>query len=160
MKIIIARHGEAVENSPDGKDASRILSPKGESDIVKMARFFETGFKIRKIYHSPYLRTKSTAEIYSQILKPTEETESVEYLLPGEDYLRVCPLLKDYSNSDAILLVGHSPDVSIFSENLLGISGVGKSFLFTPGSALAVNIPREKFKGGQIIWFVSPDFLC
>ncbi|PJZ66563.1 phosphohistidine phosphatase SixA [Leptospira wolffii] len=160
MKIIIARHGEAIPNSPDGQDSSRILSPKGEADVEKMARFFQTGFKIKKIYHSPYLRTKATAEIYSRILKPELETESIEYLLPGEDYLRICPLLKDNSNSDAILIVGHSPDVSIFSENLLGISGVGKSFLFTPGSALAVNIPREKFQGGQIIWFVSPDFLC
>ncbi|TGK61543.1 phosphohistidine phosphatase SixA [Leptospira wolffii] len=160
MKIIIARHGEAIPNSPDGQDSSRILSPKGEADVEKMARFFQTGFKIKKIYHSPYLRTKATAEIYSRILIPELETESIEYLLPGEDYLRICPLLKDNSNSDAILIVGHSPDVSIFSENLLGISGVGKSFLFTPGSALAVNIPREKFQGGQIIWFVSPDFLC
>ncbi|TGK07472.1 phosphohistidine phosphatase SixA [Leptospira semungkisensis] len=160
MKIIIARHGEADPISADGQDSSRVLTPKGQSDIEKMGRFFQTGFKIKKIYHSPYLRTKASAEIFSRILQPEQETESMEYLLPGEDYLRVCPLLKDYSNSDAILIVGHSPDVSIFAENLLGISGVGKSFLFTPGSALAVNIPREKFKGGQIIWFVSPDFLC
>lgn len=160
MKIIIARHGEAHPNSPDGQDSTRSLSPKGEADVEKMARFFQTGFKIKKIYHSPYLRTKSTAEIYARILKPELETESIEYLLPGEDYLRICPILKDNTNSDTILLVGHSPDVSIFAENLLGISGVGKSFLFTPGSALAVNIPRERLQGGQIIWFVSPEFLC
>ncbi|EQA35309.1 phosphohistidine phosphatase SixA [Leptospira inadai serovar Lyme str. 10] len=160
MKIIIARHGEAEPASPDGKDSSRILTAKGKADVEKMARFFLTGFKIKKIYHSPFIRTMETAKIYADILHPKEETESLEYLQPGEEYAKTCALLKDYSNSDAILIVGHSPDVSIFSEKLLGISGVGKSFLFTPGSALAVNVPREKFLGGQIIWFVSPDFLC
>ncbi|TGK17934.1 phosphohistidine phosphatase SixA [Leptospira fluminis] len=160
MKIIIARHGEAEPDSPDGRDSSRVLTPKGKADVEKMARFFLTGFKIKKIYHSPFVRTSQTAQIYGNILKPEQETESLEFLLPGEEYSQACSLLKDYTNSDAILIVGHNPDISVFSEKLLGISGVGKSFLFTPGSALAVNVPREKFLGGQIIWFVSPDFLC
>ncbi|MBE8388520.1 phosphohistidine phosphatase SixA, partial [Leptospira interrogans serovar Pomona] len=40
------------------------------------------------------------------------------------------------------------------------MSVVGKSFLFSPGSALASNVPREKFHDGQIIWFVCTDFRC
>ncbi|ASV06687.1 phosphohistidine phosphatase SixA [Leptospira interrogans] len=160
MKIIIARHGEAETTSLDGTDRSRPLTAKGEADVRKMGNFFKTGFKITKIYHSPYERTKNTAKIYTDILQPEQETESLNYLEAGQDMSRVCPMIREYSNSDAILLVGHSPDVSIFAEKLLGISGVGKSFLFSPGSALAINVPREKFHDGQIIWFVCPDFLC
>ncbi|PJZ71354.1 phosphohistidine phosphatase SixA [Leptospira perolatii] len=160
MKIIIARHGEAEPASDDGKDSSRELTQKGKEDAEKMATFLQTGFHIKKIFHSPFLRTMKTAEIYSRILKPELETESTLDLAPGENYGGILPRLKEYSNSDAILIVGHSPDVSIFAERLLGISGVGKSFLFTPGSALAINVPREKMHDGQIIWFVSPDFLC
>ncbi|MBM9578235.1 phosphohistidine phosphatase SixA [Leptospira sp. 201903070] len=160
MKIIIARHGEAEPISPDGTDRSRPLTPKGVVDVQKMARFFQVGFKVTKIYHSPYRRTTDTAKIYTDILHPEQETESLEDLEAGQDMSRVCPLIKSFSNSDTILIVGHSPDVSIFAEKLLGIGGVGKSFLFSPGSALAVNVPREKFLDGQIIWFLCPDFLC
>ncbi|MDV6234419.1 phosphohistidine phosphatase SixA [Leptospira ellisii] len=159
MKIIIARHGEAEPVSPGGNDRQRRLTHKGEGDVHKMARFFQTGFKITKIYHSPYVRTTDTAKIYTDILHPDRETESLDYLEAGQDISRVCPLIKEYTNSDTILLVGHSPDVSLFAEKLLGIGGVGKSFLFSPGAALAVNVPREKFLDGQIIWFVCPDFL-
>ncbi|XDD50651.1 phosphohistidine phosphatase SixA [Leptospira sp. WS92.C1] len=159
MKIIIARHGEAEPISPDGTDRSRPLTIKGENDIHKMARFFQVGFKVTKIFHSPYLRTTHTAKIYTDILHPEQETESLNDLEAGQDMSRVCPLIQGLSNSDTILLVGHSPDVSVFAEKLLGIGGVGKSFLFSPGAALAVNVPREKFHDGQIIWFVCPEFL-
>ncbi|ABJ79789.1 phosphohistidine phosphatase SixA [Leptospira borgpetersenii serovar Hardjo-bovis] len=159
MKIIIARHGEAETTSPDGTDRSRSLTSKGKADVLKMADFFKIGFKITKIYHSPYERTTNTAKIYTDILHPERETESLDHLKAGQDMAQVCPIIREYSNSDTILLVGHSPDVSVFAEKLLGISGVGKSFLFSPGSALAINVPREKFHDGQIIWFVCPDFL-
>ncbi|AVQ10573.1 MULTISPECIES: phosphohistidine phosphatase SixA [Leptospira] len=160
MKIIIARHGEAETTSPDGTDRSRPLTSKGEADVRKMANFFKIGFKITKIYHSPFERTTNTAKIYTDILHPEQETESLDYLKAGQDMSQVCPIIREFSNSDTILLVGHSPDVSVFAEKLLGISGIGKSFLFSPGSALAINVPREKFHDGQIIWFVCPDFLC
>lgn len=73
MKIIIARHGEAETTSLDGTDRSRPLTAKGEADVRKMGNFFKTGFKITKIYHSPYERTKTPRKFIRTFFNPNKK---------------------------------------------------------------------------------------
>ncbi|WCL51288.1 phosphohistidine phosphatase SixA [Leptospira sp. GIMC2001] len=160
MKIILVRHGEAEDVSIAGSDRRRKLTAKGTEDIHKIGSFIRNShIKISQIYHSPFERTKKTALILAEELHLEEHMVSAEEISAGMDCCNLLPQLCDYSNSDAIVIVGHNPDITYFAAKLLGESAFTNSLLFTPGTSIAVNVPKEKFSKGQLLWSVSPDFL-
>lgn len=160
MKLIICRHGESDITSASGFDRDRKLSDKGKNDIAKMAKFIQgTPIKVTKVYHSPYLRTIETAQIYSDILPGKLVPETSEFLAPSANYNDLLPGFCRYPNSETILIVGHNPDVSYFAANLLKSDSIASMFFFSPGATLAINVARENFCNGQLVWFVAPDFL-
>ena len=158
MKIIISRHGDAEPFSPTGMDMDRSLSDLGKQEIRKMANFIKKGsLHVQHIYHSPYLRTKQTAEIYADELGLSEVIETCDELAPGKECMDVIQKLKHYSNSDTFLLVSHNPGVSHFAARLIQDDALAASLLFGTGTALALNIARERFCKAQIIWVLSPS---
>ena len=160
MKLIIARHAEAEDKSPSGADKDRQLTEKGRLDIIKMSRFIHnTPVKVNKIYYSPYLRTKLTADIYARELKIESPAESFSCLAPGNSCSNIIPDLARLSNSETILIVSHNPDISYFTASLLEIDCVEESLIFSPGTTACILIPKETFRKGKLLWFVSPDFL-
>lgn len=157
MKIIISRHGEAEDFSPTGRDMDRPLSDHGREEILKMASFIKKGnLLVQHIYHSPYLRTRQTAEIYAQELGLSEVIETCDELAPGNECMDLLQKIRHYSNSDTFLLVSHNPGVSHFAARLIQDDALAGSLLFATGTALALNIAREKFCKAQIIWMISP----
>lgn len=159
MKIILVRHGEAEEAYISGSDRGRRLTEKGVEDIHKIGNFIlHSHLKVVHIYHSPYERTRLTAEILASHLELEEHIHASEDLSAGCDCCRILPDLSPYTNSDAIIIVAHNPDITHFAARLLG-STCESNLLFSPGTTLAVNVPKEKFSQGQILWMVSPDFL-
>lgn len=160
MKLIIARHGEAESSSATGLDKDRRLTSKGRSDIEKMANFiFQSPLKVTQIFHSPYIRTNETANIFSEKVQFQGSPTPANELLPANDYTDLFPKLGQFSNSDTILIVGHNPDVSFFAARLIRDESISRSFVFSPGTTIAINIAKENFLLGQIIWAISPEFL-
>jgi phosphohistidine phosphatase len=158
MKLIIARHGEAEASSKSGYDKDRSLTEKGKKDIEKMAIFLKTSsINVAHIYHSDYLRTTQTAEIYASHLGSQIEIIPSNELTPEGNCMDILPQLKKFNNSEGILLVSHNPGVSYFAAKLIFGEGLSQSFPFLPGTTMALNIPREKFINGQIIWMLSPN---
>jgi phosphohistidine phosphatase len=158
MKIIISRHGDAELFSPTGQDMDRPLSDLGKGEIRKMAGFIKKGsLHVQHIYHSPYLRTKQTAEIYADELGLKEVIETCDELAPGNECMDLLQKLRHYSNSDTFLLVSHNPGVSHFAARLIQDDALAASLLFATGTALALNIARERFSKAQIIWMLSPS---
>ena len=159
MKLILSRHGEAEESFLT-KDSERKLTTKGKSDILKMANFlFNSGIRISQIYHSPLVRTTETAKIYAEVLNLTDKMEKSDCLKPNSVYSTILPELQVFSNSDAILLIGHNPNVSYFTSELILGNYLNQSFPFQPGSIIGINIAKERFKDGMLFWFLSPDYL-
>ncbi|MBP7282300.1 MAG: phosphohistidine phosphatase SixA [Leptospiraceae bacterium] len=160
MKLIIGRHGEAESNSLTGLDKDRRLTEKGRADIARMADFIlNTPLKVTQIFHSPYIRTNETAEIYSEILQFQGSLNPANSLLPSTDYTDLIPTLSKFSNSDTVLIIGHNPDVSFFAAKLIQDESLSRTFGFTPGTTVAINIAKENFLRGQLIWMISPEFL-
>lgn len=163
MKLIIVRHGEAEKNSNSGLDRDRVLTEKGKSDINKMSNFFlRSPLKVGHIFHSPFKRTEMTAEIFSKKLSVSDVQPS-DKLLPTENYLEICHDFDKFTNSDTVMIIGHSPDVSFLAAKLISpsncLSACSPSFVFSPGTTVALNIAKENFIKGQIIWIISPDYL-
>lgn len=160
MKIIISRHGEAEDFSPTGRDIDRPLSSNGQFEIRKMGTFIKRGsLHVQHIYHSPYLRTRQTAEIYAEELGLKEVVETCDELAPGNECMNLLTRLKHYSNSDTFLLVSHNPGVAHFAARLIQDDNLAGSLLFSTGTALALNIAKERFCKAQIIWMISPSDL-
>jgi len=158
MKLIIARHGEAEKNSPTGQDRDRSLTDSGRKDIRKMGRYIKsTLLKVSHVYHSPYMRATQTAEIFSQELDSKLELVPTDKLAPSSNYFDLLPDLSQFTNSATVLLIGHNPDVSYFVAKLLKYESNHSCFVFSPGTTVAINIAKENFSNGQIIWIVSPD---
>ena len=160
MKLIISRHGDADVVSPTGRDIDRPLTDHGRSEIKKMAYFIKRGsLHVQHIYHSPYLRTKQTAEIYAEELGLEEVIETCDELAPGNECMDLIHKLKNFSNSDTFLIVSHNPGVANFAAKLIQDDALASSLLFSTGTALALNIARERFCRAQIIWMISPSDL-
>jgi phosphohistidine phosphatase len=160
MKLIIARHGEAESSSATGQDRDRRLTEKGKLDLERMADFiYHSPLRVTQIFHSPYVRTTETAEIFSEKLQFKGITTSANELLPANDYADLFPKLNQLSNSDTVMLIGHNPDVSFFAARLIRDESISRSFVFSPGTTIAINIAKENFLLGQIIWAISPEFL-
>lgn len=162
MKIILVRHGEAEDASLETTDQKRALTAKGIDDIHKIGAFVRNShIKIKEIYHSPYQRTKHTAHILAEELNMSPESIfSAESLSAGSDCSNVLPKLNYCTNSDAIIVVAHNPDITIFAAKLLGDSHFTENLHFSPGTTIALNVAKEKFCKGQILWAISPDFLA
>lgn len=160
MKVIIARHGEAEATSSTGLDRDRHLTSKGREDIRKMAQFIQkTPLCVKYIYHSPYIRTKETAETFSEFLYGIEDVISDSCLEPMGEYHSLLPSLCTYTNSETVLIIGHNPEVSYFTASLVHDISLCKNFIFFPGTTIALNIARENFCRGQILWVISPEYL-
>lgn len=158
MKLILARHAEAENNSTSDKD--RQLTEKGINDIHKMANFIKkTPVKVNRIYFSPYLRTKFTALAYAEHFELKNELESFDCLAPGNYCNSIIHDLARLSNSETVMIVAHNPEICYFTSSLLAIDNPEESMIFNPGSAACILIPKETFKKGKLLWFVSPDFL-
>lgn len=160
MKIILVRHGEAEDPASAKSDQSRTLTEKGVRDIHKIGKFIHNSpLKVSRVFYSPYIRTKLTAEILSEEIEFTGEPKSYQELAAGAQCSDFLSCLVSLNNSDTVLLVGHNPDITTFAAQLLGNSSTAENLIFLPGSTVAINVARERFANGQIIWALSPDML-
>lgn len=162
MKLIIIRHGEAEFSAATGLDKDRELTENGIADIGKIGNFIVgSSLKIHRIYHSPYRRTLQTAEILHEKLEiPELPVLADNDLMPGCDYMKFLPTLTSFSNSETVVIVGHNPDVAFFAAQLLKDISLQAVLLFQPGTCMGINIAKERFFGGQLIWYISPNNLA
>lgn len=160
MKLILARHGEAENNSETGRDRDRKLTQQGREDIQKMGFFIKnSSLHVKHVFHSPYKRTTETGEIFAEIFGIPNEVSACDELAPESECENLLVKIKDYSNSDTILLVSHNPGIAQFAAQLIQNDALFPNLPFQPGTTLAINVARERFQRGQVIWMLSPSDL-
>lgn len=135
MDLILLRHAAAMAASPDGTDASRPLSPLGETEArAAGAWLHEHGVKPGRVLCSPAQRTLMTARTVLQCLgddaEPTLESGIYE-AAPGT----LITLLEPHADVDTLLLVGHNPGL----EQLVGLltEGISSASRGMPPAGLA-----------------------
>ncbi|HNH11030.1 MAG TPA: phosphohistidine phosphatase SixA, partial [Leptospiraceae bacterium] len=159
MKVVLVRHGEAEVSSESGKDIDRSLTDYGKNDIHRLGMFMNRLFlKYNFIFHSPYLRTEQTAQILFEDLQKKQPMEifPADELAPDNDYERIYPKLKNFTNSDSVIIVGHNPNICYLGSRLIsGNDVLAPNLNFLPGTALALNVSKEYLTSAQILWMVS-----
>ena len=113
------RHGPAEDQARSGRDFDRKLTASGRARTELVAR--ELGAREeqpKRIVSSPLARTVETAEVVIATLRLDVRIEAREELAPGGDALA---LVRELAADGArrVMLVGHEPDVSRLTANLL-----------------------------------------
>jgi phosphohistidine phosphatase len=119
MRLFIMRHGPAESTQEGGRDFDRALSPEGRTRVRANAVSLRSrGEAPKRIYSSPLVRTRQTAEIVAEVFGRVDIVLREE-LAPSENSLF---LVNEVRASDvpAVLFVSHAPDVSDLVTSLTG----------------------------------------
>jgi phosphohistidine phosphatase len=132
MRILLVRHGQAVEEAPGLGDAGRWLTQRGRKTTRKVARWLAKSGKRRpaRIWTSPLVRAVETAEILASEAGYRGEVEACGELSPGRDPGDLIRRLSIANADGPLALVGHEPSLSLVAAALLGdvgFSGLKKS---------------------------------
>jgi phosphohistidine phosphatase len=158
MDIYIVRHGIAEDVAPGGGgDAARALTAEGRQKMKKAAKgFAKLEPKIDRIFASPLVRAKQTAEILASALK--KQVEELKELAPAHSPSQVCERLMSIKKSGNVMLVGHEPNCSELASYLLeGSSGI--SIEFKKGAICWIEVERPNAASGTLRLLLSPSSL-
>ena len=115
--LIIWRHAEAAENSDPLRDQQRKLTPRGEKQAARMARWLDRQLpQSTRILVSPAVRAEQTAAALGRPCKRCPE------LAPGAALADLLTLAQWSKTKGHLLLVGHQPLLGQLIGQLLGIS--------------------------------------
>lgn len=117
-QLWLLRHGEA-EPHDARPDEERRLTPRGERQARDAgAALARLGVELAGAYASPRVRARDTARLACASLGA--EPELVPALSGGWDAAAARDLLAGHADGDAVLVVGHEPDLSQVVFDLVG----------------------------------------
>jgi phosphohistidine phosphatase len=161
MMLYLVRHGPAANPDPVmyPDDAERPLTLEGRDRVTEMAGGLHAlGVRVDRVVASPYRRAMQTAEILAEQLSPAPAVTALPALAPGGNYAEFMQRL-DESGVDAVLAVGHMPDVAIFAARCLtGQREFG--LLFKKGATCALTFEGDPAPGqARLDWLIQPGAL-
>lgn len=150
MDLILWRHAEAVDGTPDH---SRELTPKGIKQAEKVAAFLSTHLPDDyRVLASPSARTQQTAAALTDhfTLAPT--------IAPGASAQAVLQAARWPDEGGTVLVVGHQPTLGEVAAQLLGCNDY--SISIKKGGVWWFS-RREREGAAQITLrlVITPDFL-
>jgi phosphohistidine phosphatase len=158
MDIYIVRHAIAEDIAPGGGgDAARALTAEGKHKMKEAAKgFARMEPKISRIFASPLVRARQTAEILANALK--QSVEEMKELAPAHSPAEVCEKLVSLKKAGSIMLVGHEPNCSELASYLLeGSTGVGIEF--KKGAICLIELESPRPGSGLLRWHLPPSVL-
>jgi phosphohistidine phosphatase len=158
MEIYIVRHAIAEEVSRHGGgDAERELTAEGRQKMKQAAEGFAAlERKIDRIFSSPLVRARQTAEIFANALKL--EVEEMDELSPAHSPKDVCTRLSSISKAKNVMLVGHEPNCSELASYLL-VGSSGLEIIFKKGAICMIEAEQPTAGSGTLIFHLPPQAL-
>jgi phosphohistidine phosphatase len=118
MDLLLWRHAEAHEASPEGDDLSRALTPRGEKQAARMAVWLDRQLpEGTRILVSPARRAEQTAQALGRKYKLRDE------IAPGASVEQLLQLANWPDGRGVTLLIGHQPVLGQTIARLLAIKG-------------------------------------
>jgi phosphohistidine phosphatase len=148
MELFLIRHAIAVPRGGDALDHARPLTAKGRTRFEQEVRGIQAlGIELDRVYHSPWVRARQTAEILEPLARDLVETQSLA-TEPTKDLLEGLA-------GDRIALVGHEPWLGeLLALLTAGDASLGSQFRFKKGAvAHCVGVPTP---GGAELWAFYP----
>jgi phosphohistidine phosphatase len=159
LELYLIRHGVAAERGKDWPDDSkRPLTPEGIARLRKSARGLnEIGVSFDQIVASPLVRTRQTAEVFSEELKTKPPIVTSDSLAPAGSPALVIQEISKHVRKARVALVGHEPNLGELAAMLIG----GRTPLpFKKGGIARIDFDMLPPKGGGVLrWFLTPKVL-
>ena len=148
MRLYFVRHGIAEDLA--GSDFARELTARGRRRVKTSAAVMQAlGLRPQRIYSSPRLRSRQTADIIAGALgREVELAESVNF---GFDLADARRLSADCGPDAEIMFVGHNPDMSAIVSELTGVSVSMKK-----GGLARVDAYAAEADAGELVWLIAP----
>jgi phosphohistidine phosphatase len=162
MELYFLRHGLAVDPGQwEGDDFERPLTEEGQRRMKAEAKAIaRLGLKPDYILTSPLKRALQTAQIVSDCLAAEgliRKSALVEdkRLSSGFGMPELEAMMQTYSNTRAIMLVGHEPDFSKVIGQLIGNGRV----VCKKGGLARVDLFDAPTLAGDLVWLIPPKLL-
>lgn len=148
MKYFFVRHGIAEELQDS--DFNRELTDRGRLRVGMAAQVMKhLNICPAKIYTSPRLRSRQTAEIIAETLgKQAIVTDAVNF---GFDIPDIEQLARGLDSAGEVMFVGHNPDMSSVVHKLTGSNVAMKK-----GGLARIDVFSRKARQGELVWLIAP----
>jgi phosphohistidine phosphatase len=160
--LYVVRHAKAEDRATFMNDHDRNLLPEGIMAAARVGRYLaENGIVANRLISSTANRAKDTAKVIAEQLGVSPDTvELDEKLFEGgpKAYLAAVNSLPD--TCESVMLFGHNPDVSYFTEYLTH-QNVGS---MSKGSIVAITFDNLRWaevsgRTGFLQFYVTPKEL-
>jgi phosphohistidine phosphatase len=123
MRILLVRHGQAVDTHLAPSDQARWLTEEGRATMRGVAEALgELGLRFSRMFTSPLVRAVQTAEILASVGPYDGSLEVVSALAPDEGTTaQALGPLDSLDDHDVVVIVGHEPRIRVLATHLLGV---------------------------------------
>lgn len=157
MLVYFVRHASAGQHKADPvKDEKRPLDNAGIEQCTMMGRALaalETHVDL--ILSSPLKRASQTASLVANELAYEDKIVLTPALRPDATYARFTTLLDEHARHEAIMVVGHNPNLSEFLGRLIG-GGSRTGMDLKKGAVARVEVDRRR---GILNWLLTPKLV-
>lgn len=159
LELYLIRHGLAAERGKEWPDDSkRPLTPEGVARLRKSARGLNAiGITFDQIVTSPLVRTRQTADVFSEELKDHPAIATSDSLAPAGSSASVIQEISRHARKARVALVGHEPNLGELAAQLIGAR---TPLEFKKGGMCRLDFDMLPPKGtGLLRWFLTPKML-
>ena len=158
MKLYFLRHGLAWDRTEwKGSDDDRPLTDKGKERMERgAAAMADLGLELDAIVTSPLTRAHQTASIVAAALNTKDKLVVDNRLGTGFGKESVAAVLRDYADSECLMLVGHEPGMSEAISALIG----GGRIVCKKGGLACVELAEPSSMKGNLLWLIPPRVLA
>ena len=151
-ELLLIRHGKAESKDTPKPDFDRKLTEEGIQEFTDFMSVLEPLLRDKKplkVWTSPLIRAKETADILTTALKI--EAASEKSFLANGDSKQLLKALKAEEDDFNIICVGHEPFMSMWSKEL-----TGAIMPFPKGGAMNVIFDDKNSANGKLDWKLAP----
>lgn len=159
MTVFLVRHAIAEERGPVWPDdRDRPLTVRGVARMRAIAqRLADRGVQVERIWSSPLLRARQTADVLAPLWTPAGTVELLDSLAPGHAASTVGSDLAGRHVVGPVALVGHEPDLGWLTA---WMTGAESPVPFKKGGVARVDFDEDLAAGaGRLVWLVTPKIV-
>jgi phosphohistidine phosphatase len=158
MVIYFLRHASAgLPFASPKKDEKRGLDKEGIDQCGLIGRFFAAAdVQVEAIVSSPLKRAAQTAFLVGNEMGFDGKIQMEPALRPAGTFAEFGAVVEKHRRHDAILVVGHNPNLGEFLGKMINISGGEAAIDLKKGAVARVDLRRNS---GQLLWCVTPRIL-
>lgn len=158
MIVYFLRHASAGEHVLNPKkDEKRALDKEGIEQCGYVGRALAAlNVQVETIVSSPLKRCTQTASLLGNELGYEGKLQVDNALRPGAGLADFRRLLDKYSRQEAIMVVGHNPNLSQFLGSVISESGCEASLELKKAAVAKVEMRRTN---GTLQWCLTPKLL-